>query len=64
MTKPKYMMWKCLTCGATKDVKSGVCPKDGPVQTKPMDSEAMKAAGVVESEPVEIDVPADVKPKG
>ena len=32
-----------------------MCPDDGPCQTTPMDEEARKAAGVVSSEPKEVD---------
>ena len=49
------MIWKCNTCGKTKGVKSGMCPDDGSCQTTPMDEEARKAAGVVSSEPKEVE---------
>lgn len=38
--------WECQSCGSTKEVSNGECKKCGPVQTKPVDTDALKEAGV------------------
>ena len=42
------MVFKCNVCGSKKGVVSGFCPKDGPVQTTPLDYDAKVASEAIE----------------
>jgi predicted ATP-dependent serine protease len=45
--------WKCNTCGATEDVRSGFCKECGATQTTPLTKKAQIEAGIPQEEDLE-----------